>query len=79
MRSGRRKPASKQQAPSSITLIGRANRGRASSVWTGISEDFAAEVPHARVEIIENASHTGHLEQREVFMAKLRAFLASLE
>jgi proline iminopeptidase len=41
--------------------------------------NFAAKVPNARVEIVEDASHTGHLEQREAFMAKLRAFLASLE
>jgi proline-specific peptidase len=41
--------------------------------------DFAAKVPNALVEIVEDASHTGHLEQREAFMAKLRAFLASLE
>jgi L-proline amide hydrolase len=41
--------------------------------------DFAAKVPDARVEIVEDASHTGHLEQRETFLAKLRAFLASLE
>ena len=41
--------------------------------------DFAAQVPDARVEIVEDASHTGHLEQRETFMAKVRAFLASLE
>jgi L-proline amide hydrolase len=41
--------------------------------------DFAAKVPDARVEIVEDASHTGHLEQRETFMEKLRAFLASLE
>jgi proline-specific peptidase len=41
--------------------------------------DFAAKVPDARVEIVKDASHTGHLEQRDTFMAKLRAFLASLE
>ena len=41
--------------------------------------DFAAKVPNARVEIVDDASHTGHLEQRDAFMAKLRAFLASLE
>jgi proline-specific peptidase len=41
--------------------------------------DFAAKVPNAQVEIVEDASHTGHLEQRGTFMAKLRAFLASLE
>jgi proline-specific peptidase len=41
--------------------------------------DFAAKVPNAKVEIVEDASHTGHLEQRDAFMAKLRAFLASLE
>jgi proline-specific peptidase len=41
--------------------------------------DFAARVPNAQVEIVEDASHTGHLEQRDAFMAKLRAFLAGLE
>ena len=41
--------------------------------------DFAAKVPDARVDILEDASHTGHLEQRDAFMAKLRTFLASLE
>jgi proline-specific peptidase len=42
-------------------------------------QDFGAQVPNAEVEIVEDASHTAHLEQREAFMAKLRAFLASLE
>jgi proline-specific peptidase len=41
--------------------------------------DFAAKIPNARVEIVEDASHTSHLEQRDAFMAKLREFLASLE
>lgn len=42
-------------------------------------KDFAAKVPNAEVEIVEDASHTSHLEQREAFMGKLRAFLAGLE
>ena len=41
--------------------------------------DFAAKIPDAGVEILKDASHTGHLEQRDAFMAKLRAFLAVLE
>lgn len=41
--------------------------------------DFAEEIPDARVEIVAGASHTGHLEQRDAFMATLRGFLATLE
>jgi pimeloyl-ACP methyl ester carboxylesterase len=41
-------------------------------------QDFAAKVPNARVEIVEDASHTSHLEQRGAFMVKLRAFLSNL-
>lgn len=42
-------------------------------------KDFAAMVPGARVEIIPDASHTSHLEQRERFLATLRDFLKGLE
>jgi proline iminopeptidase len=41
--------------------------------------DFAAKIPDARVEIVEGASHTAHLEQRDAYMAKLRAFLAGIK
>ena len=41
--------------------------------------DFAGMVPNAEVKIIPGASHTGQLEQRELYMRTLREFLAGLE
>lgn len=40
--------------------------------------DFAGMVPNAQASIIPGASHTAHLEQRELFMRTLRAFLDGL-
>lgn len=41
--------------------------------------DFAGMIPDAKVEIIPDASHTAHLEQRERFMQTLGEFLSGLE
>lgn len=38
-------------------------------------KEFAAMVPSARVEIIAGASHTAFLEEREAYLAAVRAFL----
>lgn len=42
------------------------------------AKDFAGLTPGARVEVIPDASHTAFLEQRELYMATVKEFFASL-
>ncbi|KHK01418.1 hypothetical protein NY78_3172 [Desulfovibrio sp. TomC] len=38
--------------------------------------DFAARIPGARLVVIEDASHSHHLEQPEVYLEALAGFMA---
>jgi proline iminopeptidase len=43
------------------------------------NREFAAMVPHARLEVFEDAAHCVALEQPEAFVARMRGFLHQVE
>ena len=53
--------------------------GAEDAKFRAIASELARDLPNARIEIVPDAGHAAHLENREVFLSIARRFLAGVD
>jgi proline iminopeptidase len=53
--------------------------GRHDEMWPSHMQDMQAAMPNAELQVFEESSHMAFVEEREAYVAAVRAFLARIE